>query len=125
MGVLLMAQTRNSMPAEGNGWGIVLVYTVVAVVLAAVFVPLAYLLGRDAIRRGRNGWAWGLLFLWQPMVVGVIYLLIRGRPPRHMPERIAAPDWYPDGGGAVTRWWDGATWTEHILPSPPSDLGPH
>jgi hypothetical protein len=121
MGVFLMSQTGNSIPAEGNGWGIVLVYMAVAVVLAAVFGPLAWLLGRDASRHGRNGWAWGLFFLWQPMVVGLVYLVIRGRPPRRNSESTVAPGWYPDGGGAVMRWWDGARWTEHILPSAPSD----
>ena len=125
MGVLLMSQTGNSIPAERNGWGIVLVYMLVAVVLAAVFGPLAYLLGRDASRHGRNGWAWGLLFFWQPMVVGLAYLLIRRRPPRHNSGSTAPPGWYPDGGGTAMRWWDGARWTEHILPLPPSDAVPH
>jgi hypothetical protein len=120
-----MAQTRNSIPAEGNGWGILLVYLLLVIVLAAVFVPLAYLLGRDAMRHGRHGWAWGLVFLWQPIIVGVIYLVIRGRPPRHRRASMAAPGWYPDGGGAVTRWWDGVSWTEHILSSPPSGLVTH
>ena len=40
---------------------------------------------RDANRMGRNGWAWALLFLWQPVIVGIVYLFVRrilgtGRP---------------------------------------------
>lgn len=66
--------------AEGDGLG--LVYLVVALVLLAVFGPIALLIGRDANRQGRNGWAWGLLFLWQPVIVGVAYLIVRNRHPQ-------------------------------------------
>jgi hypothetical protein len=33
-------------------------------------------------RHGRNGWASGLLFLWQPIIVGIVYLLV---PPQQTP----------------------------------------
>jgi len=71
----------SAVPAEGDG--LALVYLVVALVLLAVFGPIAALIGRDANRHGRNGWAWGLLFLWQPVVVGIAYLIVRrNRHPR-------------------------------------------
>lgn len=31
------------------------------------------------------------------------------------PVRQVAPGWYPDDRG-VTRYWDGARWTEHVAP---------
>jgi len=64
--------------AEGNGgFGVALVWLAIGIGMLAVFGPLAYLIGRDADRRGRNGWAWGVLFLWQPLIVGVAYLFVR------------------------------------------------
>lgn len=63
--------------SEGDGLG--LVYLVVVGVLLAIFGPIALLIGRDAKRRGRNGWAWGLLFLCQPAIVGVTYVIVRNR----------------------------------------------
>lgn len=63
--------------AERDGLG--LVYLVVALVLLAIFGPIALVIGRDAKRHGRNGWAWGLIFLWQPVIVGVAYLIVRNR----------------------------------------------
>lgn len=32
---------------------------------------IGYLIGADANRRGRYGWAWGVLSLWQPVIVGI------------------------------------------------------
>lgn len=100
-------------PAEGSGAGLVLAYLVVAVVLVVVLGPLALLVGRDAKRRGRNAWAWGLLFFWQPVIVGIVYLIIRRR-------AIAVPPppagWYPDPSGRM-HWWDGNIWTGHITRS--------
>lgn len=47
--------------------------------LLPVIGPTAVLIGRDAKRHGRNGWAWGPLFLWQPVIVGITYLIFRSR----------------------------------------------
>jgi hypothetical protein len=64
--------------SEGNsGIWVALVWLAIAVGLFALFGPIAFLIGRDANRRGHNGWAWGLLFIWQPVIVGIVYLLIR------------------------------------------------
>lgn len=38
--------------------------------------------------------------------------------------RPAPPGWYPVPGTTTERWWDGAGWTEHYMPSPPSDPEP-
>lgn len=65
----------SAVPAEGDGLG--LVYLVVALILLAVFGPIAVLIGRVAKRHSRNGWAWGLLFFWQPDIVGIVYLIVR------------------------------------------------
>jgi hypothetical protein len=63
------------------------------------------LIGRDAERHGRNGWMWGVLFIFSPLVFGIAYLLIRrttSRPP--------CPD-SPLGGTDRTsvyrmaKWW--------------------
>jgi hypothetical protein len=72
-----MVVAMTATPSEANGWLATLVYLVVALVFLAIFGPLAYVIGRDANRRGRNGLAWGLLFIWQPVVVGIIYLFVR------------------------------------------------
>ncbi len=71
--------------AEGTGLGAALVWLAIGLGLLAVFGSLAYLIGRDANRRGRNGSAWGLLFLWQPVIVGIAYLFVRRKraAPRH------------------------------------------
>jgi hypothetical protein len=45
-------------PAEGSGSGMALVYLVVALGYILLLGPLALLIGRDARRRSRNGWAW-------------------------------------------------------------------
>jgi hypothetical protein len=66
--------------AEGNGAGVALVFLAAGLGLLVVVAPIAWLIGRDANRRGRNGWAWGVLFLWQPVIVGIAYLLVRRRP---------------------------------------------
>lgn len=67
--------------AEGSGLGVALVWLAIALGLFVVFGPLAYLIGRDANRHGRNGWAWGALFLWQPVIVGIVYLFVRRNRP--------------------------------------------
>jgi hypothetical protein len=63
--------------SEASSGLAVLIWLAIAQGLLAVFVSLAYLIGRDANRRGRNGLAWGLLFVWQPVIVGIIYLFVR------------------------------------------------
>ena len=47
----------------------------------AVFVLLAVLVGRDAVRHGRDGWLWGSLFVFSPVIFGIAYLVIRNREP--------------------------------------------
>ena len=64
--------------SEGNtGLGVALVWLAIGIGLLALFGPVAFVIGRDANRHGRNGWAWGLLFLWQPVIVGIVYLFVR------------------------------------------------
>lgn len=99
-------------PAEGSGAGLALAYLVVAAALAVVLGPLAFLVGRDANRHGRSGWAWGLLFFWQPVIVGIVYVIVRRR---RTPGSPTPAGWYPDPGGRM-RWWDGSTWTDHTAP---------
>lgn len=78
-----------TVPAEAGGFGFALVCLVLAGVYLVLFGPIALLLGRDAVRHSRDGWLWALLFLWQPVVVGLIYLVIRRRPPRRpVPARV-------------------------------------
>jgi hypothetical protein len=79
-------------PAEGSGAGVAAFYLLFALVIFAVLLPLAWLIGRDANRRGRNGWLWGVLFVWQPVIVGLIYLVVRQRP---TPRQLATPVHYP------------------------------
>jgi len=33
------------------------------------------------------------------------------------------PGWYSGGVEGELRWWDGATWTEHVRPSAPAPVG--
>jgi hypothetical protein len=67
-------------PAEGSGYGVALAYLAIGTAALAVLGPVALIIGRDARRHGRNAWVWGLLFLWQPLIVGIVYLLVRRRP---------------------------------------------
>jgi hypothetical protein len=67
-------------PAEGSGYGAALGYLAIAAAALVILAPIAVIIGRDARRHRRNGWGWGLLFLWQPLIVGVIYVIVRRRP---------------------------------------------
>jgi hypothetical protein len=78
-------------PAEGSGYGVALAYLAVAGAALVILGPVAVMIGRDASRHGRNGWGWGLLFLWQPLIVGVIYLIVRRRPRDARPVPAAGP----------------------------------
>lgn len=52
-------------------------------------------------------------------LVGVVLLIVKalGSKPRPVAGAIPA-GWYPDPQGAPTqRYWDGAQWTEHTVPS--------
>jgi hypothetical protein len=105
----------SSVPAEGNGLGVALGMLLVGVGFAAVLVPLAYLIGRDAARHGREPWLWGVLFVFQPVVVGLVYLVVRRRPPRG--PRPIPPGWYPSPdptGTPQLRWWDGSGWSAQV-----------
>jgi hypothetical protein len=99
--IWLTASTTTG-PAEG-GEGLALAYLVVTVVLLLVFGPLAFLIGRDANRRGKNGWAWGLLFFWQPVIVGIAYLSPGGGclARQHQRAGIPIPVGECDGGTAT------------------------
>ena len=112
MGVVFAAGTYSG-PAEDNGFGVALIYLAFFAVFVVIAGPIAYLIGRDAVRNGRNGWLWGLLFLWQPMIVGLIYLVVRRKPPRAGAPTMTPPGWYPDPTGSGLRWWDGGNWTKH------------
>jgi hypothetical protein len=68
-------------PADGSAAGTALALAGIGLGLLIVLGPLALLVGRDARRRGRNGWAWALMFLWQPVIVGAVYFFLRRRPP--------------------------------------------
>jgi hypothetical protein len=63
----MVAALIATVAEDNSGIGVALVWLAIALGLLAIFGPLAYLIGRDANRRGRNGWAWGVLFLWQPV----------------------------------------------------------
>lgn len=77
MTIVFLSATKS----EATGLGAVLAWIAIGVGLLAVYGGLAYLIGRDANRRGRNGLAWGLLFLWQPVIVGIVYLFARRNRP--------------------------------------------
>lgn len=102
-----------AIPAEGdNGVGFALVMLLLAAAIVVLLAPLAYLIWRDAERRGRNGWVWGVVFVWQPVIVGIIYLIVRRRPPRSQEFH---PGWYPDATGSPQmRRWNGRRWTDEI-----------
>jgi hypothetical protein len=95
--------------------GFALVPLLIGLGYAVVFVPLGYLMGGDAMRHGPDGWLWGILFVGQPVIVGLIYLTVRRHPPR---QRLAAPPgWYPNPDPAATadlRWWDGSSWGDQV-----------
>lgn len=72
--------------ADGGGYGLALALFAIAALFLLILGPIALIIGRDANRHSRNGWLWGVLFLWQPVGVGVAYLIVRRRPPR-IPSR--------------------------------------
>jgi hypothetical protein len=51
------------------------------VIFYALVIPTGAVVGRDAQRHGRNGLQWGLLFVFNPLVFGVAYLVVRKRVP--------------------------------------------
>jgi hypothetical protein len=77
---------------EGSGYAVAVAYLAIAGVALLVLGPLALIIARDATRHRRNAWAWGLMFLWQPVVVGVIYLIARGRPPSDRAGVVCGPE---------------------------------
>jgi hypothetical protein len=72
---MVVAMAASS--SEANSGLAALVWLALGLTLLVLFGSLAYVIGRDANRRGRNGLAWGLLFIWQPVIVGIIYLFVR------------------------------------------------
>lgn len=56
----------------------------VGVFLAVYVVVLALgvVILRDAQRRGRDGWLWAALFVFNPVIFGVAYLIVRNRRPQ-------------------------------------------
>jgi len=78
----MAGMTQTSVPAEGSGYGVAVAYLAIVGIFLLFMVPLALIIARDATRHGRNAWAWGLTFIWQPVIVGVVYLVVRSRPPK-------------------------------------------
>ena len=66
-------------------------WATVVVVLCALWILLAIRVGKDAQRRGRNGWVWGFLLIFNPVIFGVAYLVVRNRDPEAV-----YPTWVPD-----------------------------
>jgi hypothetical protein len=54
----------------------------IAVAFYAVVIVIAVILGRDAQGHGRNGWAWGAMFVFNPIIFGIAYLFVRNKVPR-------------------------------------------
>lgn len=88
-GAALLPGAAAPVPAEGGGYRLALIYLGLAGCYLVVFGSIALLIRRDAVRHDRSGWLWALLFLWQPFVVGLLYLVVRRRP-RHRPTPIDA-----------------------------------
>jgi uncharacterized membrane protein YhaH (DUF805 family) len=100
-------------PVEDPGALGIVVLLIIGLVMLAVLIPVAVLTARDARASGRNPWVWSLLFVWQPMIVGIVYLIVRRHPPRGANRPPAG--WYEDPEGAHRwRWWDGHQWTPHV-----------
>ena len=70
---LMFVSTVAATSEGGSGLAPALVWLAIALGLLAVIGSLAYLIGRDANRRGRNGLVWGLLFVWQAVIVGMFF----------------------------------------------------
>jgi len=77
----IKAEISYKLKHFGIGSGLFAAAAVVGIFLLFM-VPLALIIARDATRHGRNAWAWGLTFIWQPVIVGVVYLVVRSRPPK-------------------------------------------
>jgi hypothetical protein len=52
------------------------------VVFYALMIPIGVVVGRDAERHGRNGLRWGFLFVFNPPIFGLAYLVVRRRVPK-------------------------------------------
>src|SRR6266542_3570331 len=74
--------------AEGGRLGVALAWLAIAFVLLAVFGSLAYLIGRDANRRGRNGWAWAYCSSGNRSSSAWRICSSAGSAPRPAPERV-------------------------------------
>lgn len=59
----------------------------------ALLIGLAIVIGRDAERHDRDGWLWGALFVFFPIIFGVAYFVVRRREPRSL-----YPSWTPEEG---------------------------
>jgi len=79
MGVALFPVVAATVPAEGSGYRLALAYFGLAGGYLVVSGWIALLTRRDAVRHGRDGRLGALLFLRQPFVVGLIYLVVRRR----------------------------------------------